>query len=56
VTRRNDRQNVYDIGAQADLSLVIFSNLESMFSFGYAAAFDRGRHSNEVMVSLKLLK
>ena len=56
VTRRDDRQNLYDIGAQADLSLVIFSNLESMFSLGYAVAFDHGRHSNEVMVSLKLLK
>jgi len=56
VTRRGDRQNLYDIGAQADLSLVIFSNLESMFSLGYAVAFDHGRHSNEVMVSLKLLK
>ena len=56
VSRRDDRQNLYDVGAQADLSLVIFSNLESMFSLGYAVAFDHGRHSNEVMVSLKLLK
>jgi hypothetical protein len=56
LTRSNDRQTLHDIGAQADLSLVIFSNLESMFSLGYAVAFEHGRHSNEVMASLKLLK
>ena len=50
------RQDVYDLGAQADLSLVMFSNLESMFSVGYATAFGNGKTSHEVMVSLKLLR
>ncbi len=52
----NTGHTVKDIGAQADLSLVMFSNLESMFSVGYALAFDHGHHSNEIMVSLKLLR
>ncbi len=54
VTR--DRNTIHDVGAQADLSLVMFSNLESTFSLGYAVAFDHGNRSSEVMVSLKLLR
>lgn len=50
------RRDVYDVGAQADFSLVLFSNLESTFSVGYAMAFDGNDRSNEVMVSLKLLR
>ncbi len=51
------RKNSYDVGAQVDLSLVAFSNLDSMISVGYARAFQKGSHSSdEVMVSLKLLK
>ncbi|MEO8216178.1 MAG: hypothetical protein ABI718_03760 [Acidobacteriota bacterium] len=51
------RRKVYDAGAQVDLSLVMFSNLESTFSVGYAKAFQRGgKNSDEVMVSLKLLR
>lgn len=49
---RTGGRNYHDLGAQVDLSLVLFSNLESMFSVGYAKA---GR-SNEVMASLKLLR
>lgn len=50
------RDTIHDAGAQADLSLVMFSNLDATFSLGYAMAFDHGRHSSEVMVSLKLLQ
>ena len=53
---RTGGQNVRDIGAQVDLSLVLFSNLDSMLSLGYAKAAYRGRNANEVMVSLKLLR
>jgi hypothetical protein len=47
---------VYDIGAQADLSLVMFSNLDATLSAGYAMAFHEGNRSNEFMISLKLLR
>ena len=45
-----------DGGAQIDVSLVMFSNLESMLSIGYARAFEHGEHSDEFMASLRLLK
>lgn len=50
------RREIVDVGAQVDVSLVIFSNLESTFSVGYAVAFEDGESANEVMVSLKLLR
>ncbi|MBK5258897.1 MAG: hypothetical protein JJE51_04835 [Thermoanaerobaculia bacterium] len=50
------RRNLRNVGAQVDLSLVIFSSLESTFSIGYATAFEKGDRSDEVMVSLKLLR
>jgi hypothetical protein len=55
-TRGEGHRNVHDVGAQVDVSLVMFSNLESMFSVGYATAFEKGDRSNEIMVSLKLLR
>jgi len=56
VTDDERRRDFYDVGAQVDLSLVLFSNLESTFSIGYATAFEGEESSNEVMVSLKLLR
>jgi hypothetical protein len=56
VTRSPFRRNFHDVGAQVDVSLVLFSNLESMFSVGMATAFEKGNRSNEIMVSLKLLR
>lgn len=50
------RDKAFDAGAQVDLSLVMFSNLESMLSFGYALGRTGGRTSHEVMASLKLLR
>jgi hypothetical protein len=50
------RRTLYDVGAQVDFSMVLFSNLESTFSIGYATAFEKGRRSNEAMLSLKLLR
>ncbi len=49
---RTGGRSVHDIGGQIDLSMVLFSNLESMLSVGYARA---GR-SNDFMASLKLLR
>ncbi|MEO6486941.1 MAG: hypothetical protein ABIO78_03245, partial [Thermoanaerobaculia bacterium] len=51
-----DRRTVYDIGAQVDLSLVLFASLDSTLSVGYASAFGEGSRSDEVMISLKLLR
>jgi WD40 repeat protein len=51
------RRNNYDAGIQFDLSIVAFSNLDSIISVGYARAFpEDGDASDEVMVSLRLLK
>jgi hypothetical protein len=50
------RQTALNVGAQVDLSMVAFSNLESTLSFGYARAFGDGRSSDEFMVSLRLLR
>jgi hypothetical protein len=56
ITHSDFRRSLYDFGGQIDLSLVMFSNLESMFSIGYATAVEKGKASHEVMVSLKLLR
>ena len=56
VSKSDFRRTIYDVGAQIDFSMVLFSNLESTFSVGYATAIEKGRSSNEVMVSLKLLR
>ena len=50
------RREIVNGGAQIDVSLVMFSNLESMLSVGYARAFEHGEHSDEFMASLRLLK
>ncbi len=43
-------------GAQVDFKLVLFSHLDSMLSFGYAAAAgEHARMTREYMISLKLL-
>lgn len=46
----------YNFGVQVDLKLVLFSNLGSTLSFGYALTGGRdGRWSDELMISLKIL-
>jgi hypothetical protein len=50
------RRDLYNAGAQVDLSVVLFTSLESMISVGYARAFDGDRQADEVMLSLKLLR
>ena len=49
----------YDAGVQLDLRLVLFSNLKSTLSLGYARAFrpdaEETDDDDEVMISLKIL-
>jgi hypothetical protein len=52
----NARSDAISVGMQVDFKLVSFSHLDSMLSFGYAIAAERGeRLTREFMVSLKLL-
>lgn len=52
-----DKQVFANVGAQVDFKLVMFSLLESTFSFGYAVAAQQDqRMSREFMVSVKILK
>jgi hypothetical protein len=54
--RASLRQTYANVGAQADLKIVAFTNLSFTLSFGYARARDPVRGwSDEVMVSLKIL-
>jgi len=56
IDRAADGQRAVDIGAQLDCKLVLFSNLSSTLSFGYAAAVEQDRRlTKEFMISLKLL-
>jgi hypothetical protein len=43
------------VGAQLDFKMVLFSNLPSKISFGYGVAWEDGKSSDEIMVSLKIL-
>jgi hypothetical protein len=49
------QRTVTTVGAQIDFKMVLFSNLPTMLSVGYGVAFEDGRSSDEVMVSLKIL-
>ncbi len=51
------RQTFGNVGAQMDFKLVIFSSLESTFSVGYAAAWEKHQLlQKEFMASLKILR
>jgi hypothetical protein len=51
------RQEVWDVGAQLNLKLILFFSLESTLSAGYARAFAEDLDPrDEVMVSLKILR
>jgi len=56
MSRSEERRELGNVGAQLDVSTVMFSNLESMISIGYAQAFEHGESSDEFMISLKLLR
>jgi hypothetical protein len=49
------QKTLANIGGQLDYKLVVFSNRNLTFSFGYAAAFERKQNlNNEFMISLKI--
>jgi WD40 repeat protein len=51
----DNRSGYPDVGAQMDLRLVLFSQIKSTFSSGFAAAHDRPGHAGtELMFSLKI--
>ncbi|MDX1640069.1 MAG: hypothetical protein R3220_00125 [Balneolaceae bacterium] len=52
------RGKFYNIGAQLDIRMVIFSILESTFSIGYGSAwnYDTGDRGDEWMISLRLMR
>jgi len=55
-TNHLEQRSLIDVGGQVDFRVVIFSGLESMFSVGFAGAFEDGRRpEKEFMISLKLL-
>jgi len=50
------RRELYNVGAQIDFKVVLFSNLSATLSLGYAHAFEDGNAvSDEFMISLKIL-
>jgi hypothetical protein len=50
------RREVTDVGVQVDFKLVMFSNLSSTFSLGYAFGLEKDqRTAREFMISLKIL-
>ncbi|UCE20173.1 MAG: hypothetical protein JSV84_07515 [Gemmatimonadota bacterium] len=57
LTSKDYRRSVMNAGGQIDMQLVIFSNLPSTLSLGYALAFEK-HHSieKEFMISLKILR
>jgi len=50
------RRKSWNLGGQVDFSVVMFSNLDATFSVGYAVASSEGESSDEVLISLKLLR
>lgn len=52
------RERYYNVGAQLDIRLVVFSILDSTFSAGYASAWNdiTGHRGDELMISLRLMR
>ena len=52
------RERYYNVGAQLDVRLVMFSILQSTFSAGYASAWNdiTGERSDELMFSLRIMR
>jgi len=54
--KRDKIRHIFNIGAQIDIQIVVFSYLKTTWSFGYARRFEDGmRNNDEIMLSLKLL-
>jgi len=51
-----DLSHIFNLGAQMDIQLVMFSYLKTTWSVGYARKFENGKpNSDQLMLSLKLL-
>jgi hypothetical protein len=51
-----DLSNIFNLGAQMDVQLVLFSYLKTTWSVGYARKFENGKNNTDkMMLSLKLL-
>jgi len=56
IDKSDERKNIFNLGGQIDLQLVIFSYLKTTWSFGYARKFEKGdKWKDQIMLSLKLL-
>lgn len=54
--KKSETRNIFNLGAQIDIQLVMFSYLKTTWSVGYARKFEKALpHSDELMISLKLL-
>ncbi len=50
------RRTLFNVGAQVDFRLVLFSNLSSFLSLGYARALEEDvKVTDEIMISLKIM-
>ncbi len=52
------REQYYNVGAQLDIQMAVFSILSSTFSVGYASAWNHvtGDRGDELMISLRLMR
>ena len=54
--RQSELKHLFNVGAQVDIQLVLFSYLKTTWSVGYASKFEKGQqHLDQLMLSLKLL-
>ncbi len=54
--RSNEMAHIFNVGAQVDIQLVMFSYLKTTWSVGYARKLEAGQAgTNQLMLSLKLL-
>jgi len=54
--RTNDARNLFNLGIQSDLELVMFSYLKTTWSAGYAMMFEKNRNAQgQWLLSVKLL-
>jgi hypothetical protein len=56
IAQSNKVRNIYNLGAQVDIQLVLFSYLKTTWSVGYAVKMEPNQeNTDQIMLSLKLL-
>ncbi|MBN1769448.1 MAG: hypothetical protein JW842_13165, partial [Prolixibacteraceae bacterium] len=56
IAQSNSTRNIYNVGAQMDIQMVLFSYLKTTWSVGYAVKMENNRdNKGQLMLSLKLL-